>query len=337
MNEAKYYVKSDNAKVKCVLCPHECFISDGKSGICKVRKARGGILFAETYGKISSLAIDPMEKKPLYHFHPGERILSIGSIGCTFRCTFCQNNEISQCIHFTPEDLNDYSVDDIKTRLEREKLKFLAFTYNEPVVFYEYMLDTARALSSRGKICVMVSNGYINPLPMQELIPYINAFNIDLKSFSEEFYKKLTGGSLKPVLKTLELIKRSGKHLEITMLLIPGENDNLSDFRKMISFIKNNFGRAQVLHISRYFPNYKMKKSPTSLETIHTFLEIAKNELDYVYPGNTGLGNDSNTYCPKCGNLLIQRVNYATSITGLDQNNCKSCKEQIYGTFADND
>jgi pyruvate formate lyase activating enzyme len=217
--------------------------------------------------------------------------------------------------------------------IKRHGLKLLAFTYNEPVVFYEFMLDVAREASEAGTISTMISNGYINQAPLSELLGYISAFNIDLKAFNNDFYRRMTGSELEPVLKTIKEISKASKHLELTFLVIPELNDDIENFQAMIDFIVNETGSDTVLHISRYFPRFKLNTPPTPLETIQQFTDIAKHKLRYVYAGNTGNSLDISTYCPDCNNLLINRSFYSSEIAGITQNVCNRCGLKIYGKF----
>jgi pyruvate formate lyase activating enzyme len=334
MHKASYYTSPDSTQVRCTLCPHMCVISEGSYGSCNVRKLQDNTLITDTYGQLSAVAIDPIEKKPLYHFYPGKQILSIGSLGCTMKCKHCQNSDISQCGSIKDIATSIYSVEDIEKNISKTSVDLLAFTYNEPVVFYEFMLETAKAVTKNGTRCVMVTNGYINQKPLNELLPHIEAFNVDLKAYNDNFYRKICDASLKPVLNCIENIKQKEKHLEITFLVIPGVNDDPVEFHKMVKFLSKNFGRSQVLHISRYFPKYKMKLPPTPISTITEFTRIAKSELDFVYPGNTGLESNTSTYCPGCGQLLIDRTYYTSKISGMKNNKCNSCGKAIYGKFS---
>lgn len=333
MHEASFYEKLNNGKVRCTLCPHDCIISEGKSGICRIRIVNKGKLISDTYQRLSAVSADPIEKKPLYHFFPGKPILSIGSIGCNMRCRHCQNEDISQCLDITSGRLRNYTKEDIFNELKGGDYQMLAFTYNEPLVNYEFYYDTAVYLEQHGIERVVVSNGYISNEPLRNLIPYVDAFNIDLKAFNDDFYRKVTSSSLQPVLNAIETILKNGRHLEITYLVIPGLNDNENEFREMIRYLKGIAGADQVLHLSRYFPHYKMARPPTSVESINRLLGIAKEKLNYVYPGNMGAGSDANTCCPNCGNLLIERQAYITRIVGMEGNHCAECKTKIHGKF----
>jgi pyruvate formate lyase activating enzyme len=335
MHEASFYTGITGNRVKCTLCPHECIIQEGKKGICKVRSARNGKLISDTFGCLSAIAVDPIEKKPLYHFYPGSSILSLGSIGCNMHCLHCQNEDISQCIGITPGALRRYTTEDIGHRAAASGAELVAFTYNEPVVNYEFMLDTARAMTDAGRSCVLVSNGYIMPEPLAGLLPYMAACNIDLKAYDDNVYRKLTGAKLAPVLRSLETIHQSGTHLEVTYLVIPGMNDDQELFRKMVLYLARHFGKSLVLHLSRYFPHYRMNIPATPLETMESLVSLAREQLDFVYPGNTGTAMDASTYCPQCGNLLIGRSHYRVTLPGIRSGRCTACNEKIHGKFSE--
>jgi pyruvate formate lyase activating enzyme len=331
MKTALFYNKLDNGKVQCHLCPHNCILTDGKLGICGVRRNTGGNLYSETYEKVSAIHFDPIEKKPLYHFLPGKIILSIGSVGCNLSCSFCQNCDISQV---TVDDFTwfkHYSVEEIiDIALDKKDNAGISYTYNEPTIHYEYMLEIATEIKMKKMFNVMVSNGFINPEPLKKLIPVMDAFNIDLKAFTDEFYKKHTKSDLKPVLDTLKLINESGKHLEITNLVIPTLNDDPLTFGEMIEWIHKELGEYSVFHLSRYFPHYKMTIAGTPLSTLERLYNIAKENLHYVYIGNVVGSEGQNTYCPFCHNQLISRSGYFTSIKGIiDDGKCQKCGRKI--------
>ncbi|MDD5253544.1 MAG: AmmeMemoRadiSam system radical SAM enzyme [Candidatus Nanoarchaeia archaeon] len=284
MKQALFYTKKENNKVQCNLCPNNCLIPENKIGSCRVRKNIKGILYSLVYAKPASINVDPIEKKPLYHFLPGTKVLSFGTFGCNFHCLNCQNYNISQNL---VEDIPEVKPEEIIKLAKKYKTPSIAYTYTEPTIFYEYMLDTAK-LAKKNKIKnVVVSNGYINQEPLKEIIKYIDAFNIDLKSINEDFYKKICFGKLKPVLETLKTIKKYKKHLEITFLVIPTKNDNLKEVEKMCKWIKTNLGKGTPLHISRFFPCYKLNNlEPTPLETLRNIKQIAKKYLVNVHIGN---------------------------------------------------
>ena len=282
MREALYYEQLDKKRVQCHLCPYECMIANGKKGACGVRANKDGILYSEIYGKTTGIALDPIEKKPLYHYHPGEKILSLGTKGCNFHCDFCQNWHISQDLDAPTQDITSK---DIIERAKEYKSFGIAYTYNEPFIWYEFVLDTAKCASAAGLENVLVTNGYVNMEPLEEMLPLIGAMNIDLKSFNEDFYVKICHGRLKPV---LEVIKRAARscHIELTNLIIPTLNDSEDDIRKMVGWIYENLGPDVPLHFSRYFPCYKMSLPPTPVGTLKTAEKIAKEKLKFVYLGN---------------------------------------------------
>jgi len=334
MQEALFYKQLENNVVQCFLCPHRCTLEPKGHGLCKTRINRGGKLLTESYGILSGIASDPIEKKPLYHFYPGRSILSIGSFGCNLSCDFCQNCEITQIDQKILSRYSSRDPEDIvnKAVLHQNNIG-LAYTYNEPTVYFEYMIRCASLIKEQGLCNVMVTNGYINPAPLEDLITFIDAFNVDLKSFRNLFYKKRSGASLAPVLETIRTIARSGRHLELTFLIIPDHNDNEKEWEEMIGWISDHCGRGTVLHVSRYFPYFKMDKPPTPLSTIKRFLEMARERIDYVYPGNTPQ-LDMHSYCPACGNILIERFLYNASIKGIGAaGTCSKCNKEISGIF----
>jgi pyruvate formate lyase activating enzyme len=334
MQDALFYKQIDDQAVQCLLCPHKCIIEPGQYGLCHTRKNENGMLGTESYGILSAISTDPVEKKPLYHFYPGSDILSIGSFGCNLRCDFCQNCEISQIDDSTLSRHSFRDPEDIvsKAVLHRNNIG-LAYTYNEPTVYYEYMMRCSNLIREHKLRNVMVTNGYINPGPLEDLLPLMDAFNVDLKSFRNSFYKNRSGASLKPVLDTIDRIARSGSHLELTFLIIPDYNDDKNEWKEMLTWIAEHCGRETVLHISRYYPRYKMYKPPTPLSTISSFLEMARDRLDYVYPGNTP-EMDNHTYCPECDKLLIERNLYTSSVKGIGSDgSCIHCKRNIVGVF----
>ncbi len=327
MKTALFYRTLDEGKVQCVLCPHDCTISPGKTGICRVRRNVKGKLVSETYRHIWALHYDPIEKKPLYHFHPGSIILSMGTVGCNMSCSFCQNCDISQSGVGDVPGYKDYEPYELVDMAEAYPGNIgISFTYNEPVVNYEYMLETSRLAKSRSLKTVMVSNGYINPGPLGDLLPYMDAFNIDLKAFRNDFYKRETKASLDPVLKSLKMLREADKHLEITNLVIPELNDDPSVFSEMIDWIGSELGEYSVLHMSRYFPHYKMTGDPTPVSTLKNLYGIAGKRLKYVYLGNVSFHNGQDTFCPECGALLISRSGYSTQVRGIGPGNvCMNC------------
>jgi pyruvate formate lyase activating enzyme len=331
MKRALYYKTLENGIVKCKLCPHYCVIGDNEHGLCNVRINKKGNLYSELFEKVTAMGLDPIEKKPLYHFYPGSKILSIGSLGCTMKCMFCQNYRISQATPESYNQPNSYSVESIVKLASKQAGNIgIAFTYNEPGTFYEYMIEVAKLAIPAGLKTVMVTNGYINREPLEALIPYIDAFNVDLKAFSESFYKSITQSRLSPVKKTIQRIALSKKHLEITNLVIPGMNDNYAEFEEMVRWISKETGDQTPLHISRYFPDYQLKIASTPINLLLDLYEIAKKHLKYVYLGNVVDTSRDTTFCHECNHTLIIRKPDKTIITGLDMNgNCTNCGNHV--------
>lgn len=334
MHPASYFVNTLSRQVQCTLCPHYCKILPGEHGRCQTRTNKGGRLYSLSYGLISAVSTDPVEKKPLYHFLPGSSILSLGSLGCNLTCDFCQNCGISQP---DPEAFSQYperEPEDMvqKATLHRDNIG-LAYTYNEPTVYYEYMLECAALIRSQGLKNVMVSNGFINKEPLRELLKYIDAFNIDLKSFRNDFYRQRATASLAPILETIESIASSKAHLELTFLIIPGHNDSRAEWEKMIMWIEAHCGADTILHVSKYFPRHRLNSPSTPTGTMEDFINLARERIHYVYPGNNPQLT-SHTYCPGCGGLLIEREVYSVRVKGLtDQGSCASCQTKIKGVF----
>lgn len=289
MKQARYYIKTGKQTIRCTLCPHSCLLIPGDTGRCRVRHNHKGTLFTRSYGVVSGFGIDPIEKKPLYHYFPGSRILSVGSYGCNLRCLWCQNAHISQCgIDRQPEEKKS-PAEALESASNSGGIG-LAYTYNEPVVFFEWMMETARLVNDAGLKNVVVTNGYINPEPLAEWLELCHAFNVDLKSFSDEFYRKYTTGSIQPVLNTLAAIAGSGLHLEITFLVIAGMNDNARDFEKMVQWIANTLGTDVVLHINRYFPSWRLNVPATPINVMQRLEDVARKYLQRVYLGNVPHG-----------------------------------------------
>ena len=281
MKESQFYDKLENKKVQCSLCPHNCVISEGKSGVCKARVNNSGNLISDNYGHVSSIGFDPIEKKPLYHFYPGSEILSVGSFGCNLQCEFCQNWQISQTgVRESFRESRLYSPEEIIELAVTQKGNVgIAYTYNEPTVFFEFMIDMAQLAKDNGLKNVMVSNGYINQEPLNELNKYIDAYSIDLKGFNNNFFQSYTKSQLEPVKESLINIVAAGKHLEITNLVIPTLNDDENEFEEMVKWISFSLGKDIVLHISRYYPTYQLTIKATSIEKMLKLRDIAKKYL----------------------------------------------------------
>jgi pyruvate formate lyase activating enzyme len=320
-------------KIQCQLCPHLCRVAPERAGLCGARKNRGGKIELATYGAVSGYAVDPIEKKPLYHWFPGYKILSVGSYGCNMRCDFCQNFHISQGV---PERLRRILTPAtiITDALDTENNIGVAFTYNEPVIWFEYMRDIATGVRNAGLFTAMVSNGYVCEDPLAEITGFIDAFNIDLKAFNNDFYKKLAGASLEPVKNSLKQISKSGRHLEITTLIIPGQNDSPDEMTQEVEWIAGELGTFVPLHLSRYFPMHKRTNSMTTDETLLRLYEIAAEKLDYVYLGNTHSETGLDTICPECGTTVTIRSGYNTRLLNINNEGCcEKCGRLIYKDF----
>lgn len=318
--------------IQCGVCPHNCRIRPGKTGICRVRVNRGQLV-ADNYAEVTSYSLDPVEKKPLYHFWPGSTLLSIGSTGCNFRCGYCQNWTISQrhapTVAITPAEAVDMA---LAERIRRRCVG-IAFTYSEPLMWYEYVVDTAELARERGLKTVLVTNGYINERPRAILLSRIDALNIDLKSIEPEFYRRQCGAKLDPVLDTITAAHEAGCHVELTNLLIPGLNDGHDRIERLVRWVAG-ISPDIPLHFSRYFPNHRFEIEPTPPETVLGACDLARHYLNHVYAGNVGnLGCD--THCQQCGEQLIERKNYRIRFTGLtlrdgqaDVYECVRCGKQ---------
>ena len=287
MKECSYYQQLDNGVVECLLCPHHCRIANGKTGRCRSRMNHDGVLVSEVYGKPCALAIDPIEKKPLYHFHPGATCLSLACTGCNFRCLNCQNHDISQIApddadhyHLTPQHVVDLCL--------QHHCPGIAYTYTEPLTYIEYVIDCARLAREKGLWNILVSAGYVCQEPLADLLPYLDAANIDLKSFSDDIYQRVSGGHLQPVLDTILAMKQAGVWIELTNLVIPGVNDNMEMIRRMCCWLVDNGLAEAPLHFSRFFPRYKMQDlPPTPIQTLRAAKQIAAEEgMQHVYLGN---------------------------------------------------
>ena len=317
--EASYYTTLENGRVRCGLCPNHCVIADSSAGACRVRVNRGGVLYADAYGNAVSLAIDPVEKKPLYHFHPSHRILSTGPNGCNLKCGFCQNSEISQrrasVYAVSPERLAEIASD--------EDSIGVAYTYTEPFVWFEFIRDAGKLVRDRGLVNVLVTNGYVCDAPLRELLPIIDAMNVDIKSMRPDFYRKVCGGNLDDVLRTVE-IASPRCHIELTNLIIPGYNDTDEDFNLLVEWVYS-VNPSMPLHFSRYYPRYKFTAPETPRETLFRAFERAKSKLKYVYMGNVPFSGVSDTVCPQCGNPLVTRSFYAVKMVGIRNGRCARC------------
>lgn len=329
LHEASFYQQLEGGKVQCELCPNRCLLANHQRGLCKDRENIDGKLYSLVYGKPATTAVDPIEKKPFFHFLPGAKAYSLATAGCNLACKYCQNWDISQRF---PEDVTSTPmtpqqvVDDaLKTNSQ-----VIAFTYNEPIVWYEYMLDIAKLAKQKGLRTVMVSNGYINQEPLKNLLPYLDAVKIDFKSFNEETYTQLIGGKLEPVLETIKTVHQSKTWLEIVNLIVPGYTDNLEEIRQMCLWIKENVGEEVPVHFSRFTPKYKLANlPPTPEETVKKARQICLDAgLKYVYTGNIDDPTGSTTYCPSNNQPVIKRLGYF-----IQENAISSCPVAIPGVW----
>ena len=328
--ECMFYDPPSDGRIHCRLCPHECRIADGKTGICRVRQHREGVLYALTYSQVTSVNLDPIEKKPLYHFYPGSVILSLGTLGCNLACDFCQNWEISQetapTRTLTPQQALEMA--------KRERANIgIAFTYNEPFIWYEYVHDTARLVHEAGLKNVLVTNGYVNEEPLRTLLPFIDAMNIDVKSYNEDFYRTLCKGKAAPVRRTVEITHAAGCLVELTNLVIPGYNDSEDDIRALVDWVAG-VDPAIPMHFSRYHPAYKLTAPATPVATLEMAYRIAKEKLQYIYLGNVMVAGGEDTECPNCGATVVSRRGFTAQVAGLTGGKCTHCGADINITSA---
>lgn len=320
--------------LQCDLCPKRCLIEPGQSGECRIRVNLDGDLVAVTYGHPCSVNVDPVEKKPLFHFLPGTGILSIATVGCNLHCKNCQNWEISQA---NPEDRRAYSLppDQISAVAKKHRCRSIAYTYSDPVVYYEYALDCSVRAKEEGIRNALVTAGYLNAEPWKELCRHVDAANIDLKALSDSFYRDICGATLQPVLNSLVTAKSMGVWVEVTNLVIPTLNDSDDAIETLCRWVVQNLGKETPIHFSRFFPQHRMQNlPPTPARTLENARKIAKAEgLHHVYVGNLISQEGESTFCPSCGNLLVQRRRYTILENNLSGNRCPSCGTEVAGLW----
>ena len=328
--EAMLHKKLDDGQVRCILCAHRCTIKADGLGICGVRQNIEGTLYTLVYAEAIAVHVDPIEKKPLYNFLPGTRSFSIATVGCNFRCTFCQNADISQ----GPREgralkAEEFPPAQVVTAAKRYACDSIAYTYTEPTIFFEYAYDTAKLAEKEGIKNIFVTNGYMTLEALEEIDPHLDAANVDLKSFDDEFYRTVCGARLQPVLETIESMHKRGVWVEVTTLLVPGLNDSDGELRQIAQFI-SELSPDIPWHVSRFTPQYRMlDKPPTPVERIHRAAEIGREAgLNYVYVGNVPGNANENTVCPACGAVAIGRVGYQTTLN-LEGNRCASCGQEL--------
>ncbi len=333
--DAYLYKPLKNKAVQCHLCHHRCVITDGSHGICMVRENRSGILKTRVFGKVVASHVDPVEKKPLYHVMPGSRSYSIATVGCNFKCRFCQNADIAQM----PADREGLVLGenadprDIVSRALEAHCQSIAYTYTEPTIFFEYALETARLAHAKGLFNIFVTNGYMTPEAIDMATPILDAANVDLKAFSDRFYKQYCSARLAPVLETLRHMKSAGIWIEVTTLLIPGLNDDEHEMTSLAEFIVDALGPETPWHISRFHPAYRLLDAPlTPLDSLMRAFQIGKKAgLKYIYIGNVATKNGSDTRCSNCDTTVITRNGYAVQCHLTGDGRCPGCNEKIHG------
>jgi len=332
--EAKYYEKLPHKKIKCTLCPRQCVIDDRERGYCGVRENRGGIYYTLVHSRVCAAHIDPIEKKPFFHCCPGTLAFSIATAGCNVNCKMCQNWEISQV---RPEQVRNMYLPpkDVAALARQNQCASIAYTYTEPVIFYEYMLDAAGAGHALGIKSVVITGGYIQPDPLRQLCRHVDAIKVDLKAFSPRFYKEVVSGELKPVLDALVILRKLGMWTEIVYLVVPALNDSEQEFRDLARWVKAELGPDVPLHFSRFHPQYLLKNlPPTPLRTLERAKAIADAEgLRYVYIGNVPGHPAENTYCPKCRRLIVEREGFLVKSVHLNHGRCRYCQQVIPGLW----
>ncbi|MDR1613027.1 MAG: AmmeMemoRadiSam system radical SAM enzyme [Planctomycetota bacterium] len=321
LHKAAYCERREGRAVRCALCPHHCRIAEGGSGACGVRKNAGGELYALSYGRVAAAALDPVEKKPLYHFFPGRPIFSLGGWGCNLKCSYCQNCSLSQfeapTRPLSPEEAG-------RAGMEHGSIG-VAYTYNEPTVAYEYVGDCCRQVRRRGGKNVLVTNGFIDAGPLDAILPLVDAMNIDVKAFNEDFYHRLCRGALAPVLETVR--RAAGKtHLELTTLIIPGENDAIPEMEDLAKWIVDACGPAVPCHLTAYFPSYQMRRAATTAAHLAHARDIFMDYLPYVYAGNVQVPGGGDTRCVQCGSVVVARRAFNADLSGMNPDgSCKNC------------
>ncbi len=336
MKEAMFWERMDGGKVRCNLCRHRCVIYPKKLGVCGVRINIDSTLYTLVWGKPIAVNIDPVEKKPLFHFFPGSKTFSVATVGCNFRCLNCQNWEISQS-RFTEADANkkeEYFLPELAVKLAKEKkCKSISYTYTEPTIFYEWAYDISKLAWENEIYNIFVTNGYMSEEALKTIYPYLHAANVDLKSFRKEFYYKIAGARLEGVLDSLKKMKKLGIWIEVTTLLIPGLNDSKEELSDISNFIKTELGAETPWHVSRFYPHYKLNEiPPTPNGTILTAREIGiKNGLKYVYTGNVPGNQGEHTYCPNCQRLIVERYGFSILSYKIQNGFCSFCGNKIDG------
>ncbi len=332
--EARYYKKLDDLRLECELCPRKCQVGDTELGFCGVRENCGGVYYTLVYGNPCAVHVDPIEKKPFFHFHPESRAFSIATAGCNVNCKFCQNWQISQ--GGPRQTINEHLPPaEVVKACRRYRAPIIAYTYSEPIVFFEYMVDTARLGRENGLKSVVVTGGHISPEPLRELIGCVDAIKVDLKAFSEEYYRDVVSGEMKPVLEALRIMAEQGVWTEIVYLVVPGLNDRAGEVRGLCRWLLKNMGPDVPIHFTRFHPQYRLRDlPPTPVSTLTELRELAlEMGLNYPYVGNVPGHEGENTYCPGCGKVLVHRQGYAVFVRGIEQGKCGKCGRVIPGRW----
>lgn len=331
MKEAQYYKKLENNRVHCILCPRNCVIKPGHRGFCGVRKNEEGKLYSLIWSKVTALALDPVEKKPLYHFYPGESVLSLGTWGCNLRCLHCQNWQISHHNPTLDDEERILLPEDVAALLKKYKCSLLAWTYNEPAVWFEYIKDTALVCREQGVKTILVTSGMISPDPLKELLPLTDAFRVDIKGFSEEFYKKLTGfPALKYVLENTLTAYRAGLHVEVITNVIPHWNDSEEHLRGIASWIRDNLDSEVPWHVTAYHPAFQLSEPATPPATLQKAWETGhKAGLKHIYIGNVPGNEHQETLCPHCSEVIVKRMGFRLNGVSVKKGKCLYCHKTL--------
>ncbi len=335
MKKAMFYESEGSNQVRCGLCRFQCLIKDGTRGICGVRENRAGILYSLVYGKICAEHVDPIEKKPLYHVMPGSTTYSIATVGCNFHCHQCQNYSISQVLPHTAIQGMPQTPADIVKQAKATRCQSISYTYTEPTIFYEFAYDTAQLAHQAGLKNIFVTNGYISKTALSQIAPFLDAANIDLKGFSEKFYRDIIHARLSEVLDSIIEYRKQGIWIELTTLIIPGLNDSDADLQGIASFIMSNLGPDTPWHVSQFYPTFKLTDRPrTPVATLKKARDIGlATGLRYVYEGNVPGAGGENTYCPSCSSLLIERYGFTIIANRLHKGACPDCSTSIAGIY----
>jgi len=336
MKEARFYDKTGGGTVQCYLCNHRCAIADGKRGVCGVRENHGGTLYSLVYGKVIAAHVDPIEKKPLFHYKPATDSFSIATVGCNFSCQHCQNWDISQRSKNGGEIVGrEMPPEEVVETTIQNKCASVSYTYTEPTIFMEYAADTMKLARERGLGNVFVSNGYTTTQAFDEAGILPDANNVDLKAFTERFYREVCGARLEPVLETLKYLVKKNVWVEVTTLIIPGYNDSPKELKQIAEFIKNELGDFVPWHVSRYHPDYKLRAPATPVEKLREAYDIGLQAgLKYVYSGNIPHEDSENTQCPNCGELIVERYGYNIARNKITGGKCPACTEKIDGVWS---